>query len=142
MESLQKSPKWLSRYKDKERRKEYHREYQRKYMESYRKEHPNYKPNRSDYQKKLREKAIEKLGGPKCANCGCNINEILEINHIKGNGRKERKKYKNYHSFFRAIIKERVNIGDYNVLCRVCNAKYYVEEKFGIKNYEIKFKPL
>ena len=141
MESSPTTPKWLSNYKDKEKRKKYHREYQRKYMALYRKTHPNYKPNRSDYQKRLREKTIEVLGGPKCVNCGCTINEILEINHIKGDGRKERKKYKNYHSFFRDIIKRRINIEEYNILCLVCNAKHYVEEKVGIKGYEIKFRP-
>lgn len=116
--------------------------YKKNYMANYRKTHPDYKPNKIDYKKRLRERAIQKLGGPICVNCGCTKKEILEINHIKGNGRQERKKYQNYHSFFRAIINEKVNIRDYNILCRVCNAKHYIEEKFGIKGYEIKFTPL
>lgn len=112
------------------------------YMRIYRQAHPDYKPNREDYKKRLRESAIEKLGCLICVNCGCQVKEILEINHIKGNGRQELKKYQNYHSFFRAIINEKVNIRDYNILCRVCNAKHYIEEKIGIKGYEVKFTPL
>ena len=73
------------------------------YMRYYRQTHPNYKPVRNDYKKRLREKAIEKLGGPVCVDCGCDKKEILEINHVKGKGRQERKKYQNYHSFFRDI---------------------------------------
>ena len=112
------------------------------YMRWYRQTHPDYKPNREDYKKRLRGKAIEKLGGPVCINCGCTVSKILEINHINGGGRKELKKYKNYHSFFRAIINEKVNIRDFNILCRVCNAKHYVENELGIKGYKIKFTPL
>lgn len=141
MNSLQDGPKWLSKYNDKERRKQKHREYQRKYRRNYRLTHPDYKSTKPDYQKRLRIRAIEKLGGPRCVNCGCEIKEILEINHIKGNGRKERKKYRNYHTYFRDIINEKLNIRDYNVLCRVCNAKYYVEQKYGISGYEVKFTP-
>ena len=112
------------------------------YMRRYRKTHPKYKPVRIDYKKRLREKAIQRLGGPICANCGCTINKILEINHIKGKGRQERKKYQNYHSFFRDIINEKVNIRDFNTLCRVCNAKHYVENELGVKGYKIEFRPL
>ncbi len=112
------------------------------YMRWYRKAHPNYKPVKVDYKKRLREKAIEKLGGPVCVNCGCTKKEILEINHVKGKGRQERKKYQNYHSFFRDIINEKVNIMDFNILCRVCNAKHYVENELGIKGYKIEFRPL
>ena len=115
---------------------------QKNRMREYRKTHPEYNPNKFDYKKRLREKAIEKLGGPICVNCGCTKKEILEINHIKCNGRQERKKYQNYHSFFRAIINKKINIRNYNILCRVCNAKYYIEQNFGINGYEIKFMPL
>ncbi len=114
----------------------------RERMGEYRKMHPEYNPNKPDYKKRLRVKAIEKLGGPVCVNCSCTIKEILEINHIKGNGRQELKKYQNYHSFFRAIINEKVNKRDYNILCRVCNAKDYVENILGIKGYKIEFTPL
>lgn len=111
-------------------------------MRLYRKTHPEYEPVKKDYKQRLREKVIEKLGGPICVNCGCNRKEILEINHIKCNGRQELKRYHNHHAFFRDIINEKVNIRDYNILCRVCNAKHYIEEKIGIKGYEIKFTPL
>ncbi len=115
---------------------------QRERMREYRKIHPEYNPNKRDYKKRLRERVIEILGGPICVNCGCNKKEILEINHIKGNGRQELKKYQNYHAFFRAIINQKVNKSDYDILCCVCNAKHYVENKLGIKGYKIEFTPL
>ena len=86
--------------------------------------------------RRLREKAIELLGGKKCANCGCDDFSLLEINHLKGGGHAEQK-IKSHRQLCRDIIKARVNLSEYNVLCRVCNALHYVEDILGIKGHKV-----
>lgn len=136
------------RYKDKEKRKAYNRLYQRQYMRKYRQKLKEagikIKWNSCHYLKDTRLRALDKLGGRKCVNCGCMVEEILEINHKGGKGRKERKKSKKgAMQFYRDIVHERVDISKYNVLCRVCNAQHYVEKILRIKGHKISWnKPL
>ena len=86
--------------------------------------------------KKIREKAMERLGGRKCANCGCDEFSVLEINHIKGGGRKELKIRQN-RQLYRDIVNDKVDLSDYNVLCRVCNALHYVQEILGFEGHQV-----
>lgn len=89
--------------------------------------------------KRVRERAIEKLGGKQCANCGCDEFSLLEINHINGGGRKEMKLKQN-RQLYREIVNDKVNLNDYNVLCRVCNALHYVQEILGIKGHQVSWR--
>lgn len=131
---------YLARYKDPEARKLYNREYSKKYMREYTKklkaEGKSY--NYSEYLKSLRLRAMNKIGGTICANCGCNTFIALEINHINGGGNLELKSI-NYKQYLRNIINEKVDISQYNVLCRVCNAQHYLESILGIKGHKIKW---
>ena len=79
---------------------------------------------------------MNKIGGQKCVNCGCDIVEILEINHKDGGGRQEiiGKSNKEY---LRDIIYDKVDTSKYDVRCRVCNALHYVEELKGIKGHKV-----
>jgi len=128
------------KYKDKEKRKEYNRIYQAQYMKKYRaKLKAEGKPicsNRSGYLKSLRLKVFEILGGAMCSECGCDVYEILEINHKKGDGFNDRKTRKT-RQLIRDIIYNRTNIEDYNVLCKVCNIRHYVDIVRGIKGHKI-----
>jgi hypothetical protein len=131
------------RYKNKEARKKYLREYQREYMKAYRlrriKEGRPYQWDARGHLKKLRERALIKLGELKCVNCGCDVYELLEINHKNGGGRKEHAE-KSYQKFLYDIIFERVNISDYEITCRLCNTLHYIESILNIKGHCVTWK--
>jgi hypothetical protein len=130
-----------ARYKNKEKRKAYLKEYQREYMRAYRRRRAEegrpIRSNSRNYYKNLRKKALEILGGLRCEECGCDNYRVLEINHIKGGGRQDMLRESKADSFYRSIIKGTRDNRDYNVLCRVCNAKHYVESLLGIKGHVV-----
>ena len=105
----------------------------REYMIAWRKrrkESIDYNPEEErrkwrEQHKRVREKAMERIGGKRCFNCGCNDFSILEINNINGGGRKELKTKQN-RQLYRDIMNDKVNLNEYNVLCRICNALHYV----------------
>ena len=84
----------------------------------------------------LRYKALEKIGPLVCNNCGCDLYNLLEINHMNGNGCKERKE-KQTAKFYSDIINEIRTTEDLNILCRPCNNTHYLETKYGKLPYEI-----
>ncbi len=86
--------------------------------------------------RKVGEKAMDCLGGQICVNCGCDDFLLLEINHING-GRRTASKTRSNRQLYRNISAGRVNLEEYNVLCRVCNALHYVEEILGIKGHQV-----
>jgi hypothetical protein len=114
-----------------ERRKanrEYHRRYAKEIYEKIRNS-PELWERQKAYSRqahnRTRAKAFEMLGGAKCANCGCDAFEFLEINHLNGGGRWDA---------MRRILTTKIVTGaykntDFNVLCRVCNALYYISQK-------------
>lgn len=123
-------------YKDKEKRKTWLRNYCREYMKDWRKKNPKkVKEIDARAKRKLRMRVLEYLGGAKCKRCGCTDVRILEINHINFGGNKEQKE-KGYWNFLRNILRDKRK-DEFEVLCRVCNAVHYCEEKFGLK-YEVK----
>lgn len=133
-----------NRYRATEKGKQKHREYMRSYMIAYRerrKQSLNYdlEEERRKWREQhhqLREKAIERLGGRQCANCGCDVFSLLEINHIKGGGRRAAKMGSN-RQLYRQIVNGDVELSEYNVLCRVCNALHYVKDILNIKGHKV-----
>lgn len=106
-----------------------------------RKENPDYNPEEErrkwrEQHKRVRERAMERLGGQKCSNCGCDNFSVLEINHINGGGRKALKVKQN-RQLYRDIVNDKVNLSEYNVLCRVCNALHYVGEILGLQGHQV-----
>jgi hypothetical protein len=90
----------------------------------------------------LRNKALEKINSEKrCVNCGCDIAEILEINHKNGGGKEEIKYvYKgNNISFLRDIALGTRQTSDLEIRCKVCNILHYVETIMGIGGYHVKY---
>lgn len=69
------------------------------------------------YLRSLRIRVIEKLGG-KCVNCGCDNFAALEINHIKGCGRKDRRVGSK--QYYLSILSDKIK--DLEMTCIVCNA--------------------
>jgi hypothetical protein len=88
---------------------------------------------------RLRRRALEKIGLLICNNCGCDKYELLEINHIDGEGNKERKQ-KRTSVFYLDIIYGRRVIKDLEILCRPCNHIHYLELKYNKLPYEIKWR--
>ncbi len=116
----------------------------REYMVAWRKrrkESPTYDPDEDrrkwrEQHQRVRERAMEKLGGLRCAGCGCDKFSILEINHIKGGGRRELRTTQN-RQLYRAIMNDKVELNQYNVLCRVCNALHYVQDILGVAGHKV-----
>ncbi len=132
------------RYKASEKGRRRCREYMREYMIAYRQrlkesgtiDQQQERLKWRQQHRKVRAEALELLGGKRCANCGCDEFALLEINHVRGGGRAEQK-IKTPRQLYRDIVKARVELSDYNVLCRVCNALHYVEEILGVKGHEV-----
>jgi hypothetical protein len=88
--------------------------------------------------KKLRTKVLEELGGAVCCECGCDVEEIIEINHKNGGGNQDRK-HRSALAFYGDLLKGRLSMGDFNVMCRICNAHHYVRDIMGVTGFTIKF---
>jgi len=72
------------------------------------------------YHQKNREKMFNLLGN-KCCRCGFTDKRALQIDHINGNGIKERRLY-NAKDFWRIVIKSIENKENkYQLLCANCN---------------------
>ena len=133
-----------NRYRATPKGKQKHREQMREYMIAWRKrrkESGNYNVEEErrkwrEQHQRVRERAMDCLGGRRCANCGCNDFSVLEINHINGGGRKALKVKQN-RQLYRDIMNDRVDLREYNVLCRICNALHYVEEILGVKGHQV-----
>jgi hypothetical protein len=112
----------------------------RQYLETHR-ERINEMTNKrnKNYNRAFRLKALEVVGKNilACSNCGCTDIRILEIDHINGGGRQETKGRGNYTQFIRAIARGKRKTDDLRILCKVCNAAYYVKQKFDI-DFEVK----
>lgn len=93
------------------------------------------------YMLKLKRKALEKVGGVKCVNCGCDEIRALEINHVNGGGSKEKRAARLHGSlFYRAIASGRRSTEGLDVRCRVCNALYDTQTRLGVKGHIVVWK--
>ncbi len=68
--------------------------------------------------------------------CGCDDTRFLEVNHIKGGGRKEQQGFKDEgHASSQNIImlihKGKRGVEDLNLLCRICNSIDHLERVYG-----------
>lgn len=126
-------------YKDKDARREYTRNYMRSYRKGMELRGEKRKWNSSGYLSRLRVLALEKLGGPICIYCGCDVPKALEINHKFGGGNKYLKST-NQQQYYRDIITETIDKKTLEVTCRVCNSMHYLESVLKIKGHHISWK--
>jgi len=81
---------------------------------------------------KLRNEVINLLGS-KCANCGYSSNiHALQIDHINGKGREDRRQFKGSQERFYNYVIEYIKQGQnnkYQILCANCNAIKRIENK-------------
>jgi hypothetical protein len=128
-----------------------------KYSEGYARLHPErkvkliewWKNNKAKHSKdttsKLKKRVfalVSKSINPICVSCGCNDLRLLEVNHKNGGGGKEYHRLKNNMNFYRDISMLRRKIDDLELLCKVCNAKHYLELKYGKLPIEVKWNGL
>ena len=128
--------------KYREKHREYYNKYHREYMKKYGSEHKeNMKQYQKKYKIKIRDKVLNVISNdnPHCIRCGCDDKRFLEINHKNGGGHQE-KQVSNNKLFYKDILIGRRKINDLELLCRVCNARHYLELKFGELPYEIFYK--
>jgi len=83
----------------------------------------------SEYRRKLRQSLIILMGG-KCVRCGESDWRCLQIDHVNGDGNKDRNQRNNYTKYFKGIIEE-VKTGSkrYQLLCANCNWRKVYENK-------------
>ncbi|MDE2095668.1 MAG: hypothetical protein KGL39_00295 [Patescibacteria group bacterium] len=86
----------------------------------------NWKKRRAESRKQIRLTLITLLGG-KCCRCGFDDIRALCIDHINGQGGKERKGRKNLYAYYRAILTR--NGEGCQILCANCNAIKRIENK-------------
>jgi len=90
-----------------------------------------------DWYANIRLKSLAKVDPSlKCAMCGCDDTRFLEVNHIKGGGKKEERtrKSKTHDENQNMILL--INLGkrdieDLNLLCRACNSVDHLERVYG-----------
>lgn len=72
--------------------------------------------------RRLRALTVVGRGVLRCSNCPCNDPRLLEINHINGGGRAERRANPKDKNLYGRILRGERNLDDLNLLCIVCNA--------------------
>lgn len=110
-------------FNDIDKQREWQREYQRRRRST-----------RLEQGRILRKKVIDLFGG-KCVYCGCDIFEVLEINHKNGGGNAERRKsgsWQGGNGYLREFLNGTRNKDDYELTCRICNAWHYLVKIKGI----------
>lgn len=144
-----KQREWTKKYHDSEKGRKKSEEYRLSHMQLYRdakkkyratqegklkiKEYdslPATKARKNRNRNKIRDKIITMLGA-KCAKCGLDDRRTLEIDHINGNGRRERLEYGNWYSQLKYyLVNESIARQRLQVLCGNChNIKTYEEIK-------------
>jgi len=80
--------------------------------------------------KEIRAKvlAVYSNGELKCSHCGEDRYDVLDLDHIEGNGNQERKEFKTSRRLFKNLIDNNFPSG-YRVLCRNCNWIAYINLK-------------
>ncbi|MDD4877201.1 MAG: hypothetical protein PHQ86_08775 [Dehalococcoidales bacterium] len=116
--------------KNRDKYKEYQKAYNKKNKEKIAER------NRKRYQEmKIKLLKIVGKGIVKCVQCGCDDVRLLEINHKNGGGNKEMIGKRSH--FIKSILDGKRQIDDLEILCRVCNARHYLETKHGQLPYRI-----
>lgn len=90
---------------------------------------------RREYTRNLRYKAFSILsnGKPKCVICGCDVLEVLELNHKTPILRKKGFKGKAFNTLCVDIIKGRVDRNLFDIRCRVCNIEHFLRSTKGLR---------
>lgn len=133
--------------KDPDFRKEYTHNYYLEHKEQIKEKNKQYEPAKREREKAVRRgeygteaqlrmreyhtqfrsekgthaRLVEALGN-KCAQCGITDREVLQVDHVHGQGTRERKLFKNAYQHEKYVL-EHIDSGDYQLLCANCNWK-------------------
>jgi DNA-binding HxlR family transcriptional regulator len=80
----------------------------------------------------LKRKRLEifELLGNKCSKCGISDQRVLQIDHIKGGGARERKIFHSNYQYYSHVLEELYNESEgYQLLCANCNIIKLIEAK-------------
>jgi len=90
---------------------------------------------------RLRESVFNHLGQTECQNCGCEIHDILELHHLGGGGKEERRIHNGWYKMMDAILKipKEEAVTKYRVLCTVCHPSQHIFEEYGVSLHKISF---
>jgi hypothetical protein len=92
--------------------------------------------NAKQYRNNIKEKVF-KILGDKCTYCGYDNKRFLEINHKNG---KNGIHGEHGHAFWTQIALGRRKTDDLEMICKVCNTKYYLMLR-GIIGFEVRWNP-
>ena len=98
------------------------------------------KSQSTEKQRELRERIMEKLGG-RCVRCGFDDRRALQIDHVRGSGRKDYAynsgRWGGGMSYYYRVLKDET--GKYQLLCANCNQIKRLEEKeaLGMRQHEV-----
>ena len=86
------------------------------------------------YYNSIRKKLFKILGGEICNNCGFDVYEALQFDHINGGGTKERKKFgKNLYMYRFYLQNPKLAKKNLQILCANCNfIKHLYGERGGV----------
>lgn len=111
-------------FKDPEKKKNYHRDYLRRWSKTNPRRMAKYA---REFKQKIRLEVLKLLGG-KCVNCGLTDIRVLQVDHIKPVGQKNRLQQL---ELKKDILKNSTN---YQLLCANCNwIKRYDNNETNIK---------
>lgn len=87
------------------------------------------KERQHDYRLSIRKIVIHTLGD-KCVKCGYDDMRALQVDHIDGGGRQERREIPNTTKFYKCVIDSfNNNENKYQLLCANCNVIKRIENK-------------
>ena len=118
-----------------------YRERMKKQVQSCRRKyHEKWREYSRAYRERMRQRAMETLGGTKCVYCGCDILDFLEINHKNPIGRRRNTSPTVRHGgvgFWSLIVHGKVDTANLEVACRVCNALHYLRHRYGETGHRV-----
>jgi hypothetical protein len=97
--------------------------------------------------KKLKAMQVVVAGGldkwtglevPKCVHCGCDNVNVLEFNHLHTTHMERGGDHNR--NLWEHILQGKVDLSDLEIACRVCNAKLFLDRKFGPQPFTITWK--
>ena len=96
----------------------------------------HFQMHKEEIRLRRRRRIFQVLGGARCANCGCDDERLLEVNHIAGGGNQEYKR-RHHNMVMNDLLLGRRPSSDFNILCRLCNALDYLIRKYGPVSFSV-----
>lgn len=139
---------WVQKHSEKmkehrKRWRESHREHLRAYAKEYdsrpyvkERKLPRQRLYQQRYFQYIKKKALDLLDW-KCVYCGCDIPELLEVNHKEiGTGRNRHSKMSSI-DFYSKIVNGQIPLDTVERTCKICNTWHYCQKKYGDTGHRV-----